>query len=195
LMRRAFARLFGCGFRARFGGGRGSFARRLGPRALFWRPAPLLGGRLGKAALGKGAGAGGRETGAIAGRLMVHNTTTLRRMASPGGLCTKSVLNTTGLGSGAGVDVLSTMPVSLSTHSGTNPAHLPTSAPNRPGAPPNPGDQAGRPRAQATRRRSHLFPSLLPLPSRLQSEATPATAAPRAQSRQPRPAPFLGSSG
>ena len=48
---------------------------------------------------------------------MVPSTTTLPRMASPDGLCTKSVLNTTGLGSGAGVDALCTIPVTLSTRS------------------------------------------------------------------------------
>jgi hypothetical protein len=109
-----------------------------------------------RAAPANGAGEGGGN-GRDRGPSMVHSTTTLRRMARRVGLCTRSVLNTAGLASGAGVDALCTIPVTLSTpsrhkvatktstnpthsrhqppHPATSPPHLPPRAPqNSPGA-------------------------------------------------------------
>jgi hypothetical protein len=63
---------------------------------------------------GDGLGVWNRSaTGAIAPVQNLHSTTSLRRMARPAVLYTKSMVNRTALGSGAGVAVGCSIPVTL----------------------------------------------------------------------------------
>jgi hypothetical protein len=112
-------------------------------------------------------GAGeGEGAGAIAPVRNLHSTTIPRRMASPVELCMKSMCSTTGLGSGAGVVVLCSFPVTLPAQSRRFGAGAAQTAGSGGPQPPSPS------------------PSLRRLPSRAPSKAAGAQR-PRAESRQP----------
>ena len=133
-------------------GGRGPawWLSTLGPAERFWRPSPMLGGRLGER---RWEGEGRRDRVLS----MVHNTPILLWMARPGGPCTRSVLSTPGLGSGAGVGVLCTIPATLSTRSATKSEKRLARAQSW-------GALEGQPRAEATRRAVTRSPSCRLLP-------------------------------
>ena len=110
-------------------------SRQPGKAADAQRPKPRLpGGPVNGAGEGEGIGRDRAHS-------MMHGTPTARLMASPGALCTRSVLGAPGLGSGAGVGAPCSIPVTLSTRSVTKSQRRPGRAPRPAGAPHPPPPQ------------------------------------------------------